>query len=629
MKTLKFTLGLIASLTLGACTASDPGSTQPAEPESALTLRALPVAGESLKPVVTNTLKGYLVTSEAEGLIWVSPQGQQISQFTDHIAQADWRFLPGSDNLIAIAAIDQNTSELHLVTLDIATGEFYLKASVPSDIADRETLCLSRQDDTLHLFSSDARGLMSHYLLNTGQTWQLTPIRQMMVGPDLSSCAVTDESNTLLIAEEGTGIWHYSGNAEGENARTLDYFPSGPELESVAALTDGRYFVVATDQPRIYERGQRNRQWPLAAERELKSVNAAVAGDILYLGAFDEASGELLAATLNNTAPATSATDKVYTLSADVQTTPVNRYGDAADDPAIWVNRLNPSASLVLGTDKKYGLNVYSLTGEQLQSLPTGRVNNVDVRYQIDTPTGKQDIAVASNRSSQTLSVYYISATGEVTHAAELPTTLSDVYGLCNGVIDGQLHTFINDTDGRYQQYAFTFTEDGPAAELVSEFTLPSQPEGCVVDDARQVLYMGEEAAGIWQKALLQPLSAPRLIATVGADVAADIEGMGIYTLEDERYLVASSQGNSRFAVYALDDDNRLLGTFRVGINGARQIDGVSETDGLEVTSTALGPQFPDGLMVVQDGRNVMPTAPQNFKLISGSKLAEFIRQKR
>ena len=124
-------------------------------------------------------------------------------------------------------------------------------------------------------------------------------------------------------------------------------------------------------------------------------------------------------------------------------------------------------------------------------------------------------------------------------------------------------------------------------------------------------------------------LSAPRLIATVGADVAADIEGMGIYTLEDERYLVASNQGNSRFAVYALDDDNRLLGTFRVGINGARQIDGVSETDGLEVTSTALGPQFPDGLMVVQDGRNVMPTAPQNFKLISGSKLAEFIRQKR
>ena len=629
MKPLKFTLGLLASLALGACSASDPAGTQPTEPASTLTLRALPVAGESLKPVVINTLKGYLITSEAEGLIWASPEGQQISGFTDHIAQADWRLLPGSDNTIAIAAIDQNTSALHLVTLDTATGEFLLQTSLPSAIADRETLCLSRQDDTLHLFSSDARGLMSHYLLNTGENWQLTPIRQMMVGPDLSSCAVADENNSLLIAEEGTGIWHYSGNAEGENARNLDYFSTGPELESVAALADGRYFVVATDQPFIYERGQRNRQWPLATARELKSVSAAVAGDTLYLGAFDEASGELLAATLNDTAPASKATRKVYTLSADVQTAPVNRYGDAADDPAIWVNRLNPAASLVLGTDKKYGLNVYSLKGEQLQSLPVGRVNNVDVRYQIDTPAGKQDIAVASNRSSQTLSVYYISATGKVTHAGELPTTLSDVYGLCSGVIDGQLHTFINDTDGRYQQYAFTFTENGPSAELISEFNLPSQPEGCVVDDANQLLYMGEEAVGIWQKTLSQPLSAPRLIATVGEDVEADIEGMGIYTLEDKRYLVVSSQGNSRFAVYALDDGNRLLGTFRIGINGARQIDGVSETDGLEVTSTALGPQFPDGLMVVQDGRNVMPTAPQNFKLISGTKLAEFIRQKR
>lgn len=629
MKTLKFTLGLIASLTLCGCTASEPRGTQTSEPATSLTLRAMPVAGESLKPVVIGTFQGYLVTSEAEGLIWVSPEGQPISRFSGHIAQADWRVLPGSDNVIAIAAIDQNSSALHLVTLNTTTGEFHLQASVASEIADRETLCLSLQDDALHLFSSDARGLMSHYLVMTETNWQLSPIRQMLVGPNLSSCAVTDQSNTLLIAEETTGIWHYSGNAEGENTRTLDYFPSGPEIESVAALDDGRYFVVATDEPLLYQRGQRHRQWPLAAERELKSVSAAVAGDTLYIGAFDEASGELLAAALSNEAPSISTADKVYTLNADVQTTPVNRYGDAADDPAIWVNRLNPAASLVLGTDKKYGLNVYSLSGEQLQSLPAGRVNNVDVRYQIDTPDGKQDIAVASNRSSQTLSVYYISATGTVTHQAELPTSLSDVYGLCNGVVDGQLHTFINDTDGRYQQYAFTFTEDGPSAALISEFSLPSQPEGCVVDDVNQILFMGEEAAGIWQKSLSQPLSTPRQITSIGQGVEADIEGMGIYRLDGERFLVASSQGNNRFAVYALDDGNRLLGTFRVGINSAQQIDGVSETDGLEVTSLALGPQFPDGLMVVQDGRNVMPGAPQNFKLINGSKLAAFIRQQR
>ncbi|MCP3429909.1 phytase, partial [Opacimonas viscosa] len=42
-----------------------------------------------------------------------------------------------------------------------------------------------------------------------------------------------------------------------------------------------------------------------------------------------------------------------------------------------------------------------------------------------------------------------------------------------------------------------------------------------------------------------------------------------------------------------------------------------------------LGPQYPNGLLVVQDGRNVMPAAPQNFKIIDGNKIAQFIQQRR
>lgn len=35
------------------------------------------------------------------------------------------------------------------------------------------------------------------------------------------------------------------------------------------------------------------------------------------------------------------------------ETDVVENYGDAADDPAIWVNKNNPSKSLVIGTNKK------------------------------------------------------------------------------------------------------------------------------------------------------------------------------------------------------------------------------------------------------------------------------------
>ena len=53
------------------------------------------------------------------------------------------------------------------------------------------------------------------------------------------------------------------------------------------------------------------------------------------------------------------------------ETAPVPHSGDAADDPAIWVNPANPSASRIFDTDKQGGLAVYDLAGKELQYLPT------------------------------------------------------------------------------------------------------------------------------------------------------------------------------------------------------------------------------------------------------------------
>ena len=58
--------------------------------------------------------------------------------------------------------------------------------------------------------------------------------------------------------------------------------------------------------------------------------------------------------------------------------------GDAADDPAVWVNPDDPSKSVIVGTDKEGGLMVYDLAGRQLQYLPVGDMNNVDVRPAAD-----------------------------------------------------------------------------------------------------------------------------------------------------------------------------------------------------------------------------------------------------
>ena len=70
--------------------------------------------------------------------------------------------------------------------------------------------------------------------------------------------------------------------------------------------------------------------------------------------------------------------------------------GDAADDPAIWIHPGDPALSLVLGTDKKGGLNVFDLDGRRLQIVSDGsRPNNVDVVYGFPLGGKTVDLAVA------------------------------------------------------------------------------------------------------------------------------------------------------------------------------------------------------------------------------------------
>lgn len=313
-------------------------------------------------------------------------------------------------------------------------------------------------------------------------------------------------------------------------------------------------------------------------------------------------------------------------LQASAQTTPVARQGDAADDPAIWVQPQAPERSLVLGTNKKQGLLVYDLSGVQQQLLEVGRINNVDLRQGIRTDGGVFDLAVATQRDEHALVLFGIDATGQVTELARLPTDLRDIYGLCVGrTPDGQLDAFPNDKDGRVQQIRIERVDGQWRGRLLRQFKLASQPEGCVVDEPGQRLFVGEEKRGIWavDSRSNQP-ARPQLIMPVGKALVADVEGLAIYQGREGRpgYLVVSSQGNDSFLVLDAKPPFTLRGGFRIGINAVLGIDGVSETDGIEVTSADLGGIYAQGLLVVQDGHKRLPDGPQNFKLLPWADVA-------
>ena len=81
-------------------------------------------------------------------------------------------------------------------------------------------------------------------------------------------------------------------------------------------------------------------------------------------------------------APSPAATpDPILEVPAVLETTPSEATGDSMDDPAIWVDPVDPSRSVVIGADHADGsLTVYDLAGERLQRLPRDRANNVDLR---------------------------------------------------------------------------------------------------------------------------------------------------------------------------------------------------------------------------------------------------------
>jgi 3-phytase len=332
------------------------------------------------------------------------------------------------------------------------------------------------------------------------------------------------------------------------------------------------------------------------------------------------------------------------------------RFGDA-DDPAIWVHPTNPEQSLVIGSLKEGGLEVYSLSGAVVQSLePEGvRYNNVDLIYNFSLAENSVDIAVASDRYKDNLAVFSIDATtGELTDITAPDNVLiftpegessdeeTTAYGLALYQTSDATYAFVSRREtGDIAQLELQDNGQGQVTySTVRTFSLPipeggeleeAQIEGMVVDTDMGVLYLGQENVGVW-KVSADPSSeeTPTLMQGIDEILQADVEGLTIYYGEGtEGYLLVSSQGDNTFAVFTRTD-NAYLGSFQIGDNG--DIDGSQECDGAQVINVPLGSQFSQGLLVVQDGNNLpevmveddgeMENASTSFKYVSWESVA-------
>ena len=465
--------------------------------------------------------------------------------------------------------VDANTERAMAVAVDTAAGTLATRAVLDGAAVAPEAACLYRDEQgLLHAFLAGKDGQAEQWLLHGHP--QL--VRKLALPPHSGQCLVHDASASLVVAEKGLGIWAYNADAEAPPSRR--------------ALATGAAYALSPAPGGVALLGRDGKvRRTIALRRDLPPA-------VIVL--------------------------------PQVQSETMPRMGDAADDPAIWVDRQRPGQGRVLGTNKKQGLHVYDLQGRQLQMLESGRLNNVDLRQGVMFDGETYDLAAATQRDENSLVLYSIGSDGAVAEAARFATPLERIYGIClyqPGT--GGLEAFVNDKDGSYLQYRIGRRDGAFTASLVRRFKLETQPEGCVADDRTGRLFAGEEKRGVWAvdaRSDARPL--PKMILPVGGPLRADVEGMALYHGTNGSYLVVSSQGSNSYVVADTAPPHRVRGSFRIGINPEASIDGASETDGLDVTSADLGGRFARGMLVVQDGYKRLPDGAQNFKYVAWDDIA-------
>ena len=596
------------------------------------------VVSSQLAPVTLGGSDYLLLASEKRGLVLVDGDGEEkLSLDGGTVERFALQQLAAEQWLIAVYDEDGAELQLRLLDTDNGTPRIRYLAAMPTS-APQVALCFSRQAERTHLFAIDESGLGHEYVVHPReQAWEFTGVRPLYFGEQVSSCTVDDRSGKLLVAQPPLGIWSLNADAEMDEEREVFAAPAELAGEYFGGLwldsASGNLWLTADDKVIAFnintpaEGAQFKRTL-----KDLEPVSAVVhRGQLLAL---EEESDRVQRFQVELPQPAAEmqafrAPVEIPRVRASGQTAPVQSGGDAADDPAIWVNPVNPSASLILGTDKKSGLNVYDLEGKLLEQFAVGRLNNVDLR---PIQHGKfVAIAAATNRTDPGVSLFGISSAGQVEYLGLRNLEMEDPYGLCVYRKGADLLTWVSDKEGGVQLLQIAPGEGDVDWTLkpLANLQVDSQVEGCVVDDEMQMLFFGEEDGGVWRldiAAFLAGEARPQLIAPVdGERLAADVEGMGLYHAGDRSYLVVSSQGNNSYALFSRDG-SQFVGHFKVDINLDKNLDGSSETDGLEVSSAAFGSQYPQGLLVVQDGRNRMPSQTQNFKLVSWADIAETLQ---
>ncbi|WP_373058250.1 phytase [Gemmatimonas sp.] len=311
-----------------------------------------------------------------------------------------------------------------------------------------------------------------------------------------------------------------------------------------------------------------------------------------------------------------------------------------SDDPAIWIDTLNPARSLVIGTDKgdsTGGLYVFTLDGKidtTRTRRPLERPNNVDIVTGVSLNGKLIDIAVAAERGTMSLRIFRLPDMTPIDgggiavfdgDATRAPMGIAMYRRPRDGAVFAIVGGKSGPADGYLWQYRLTDVGNGTlTAKRVRAFGTYSgkkEIEAIAVDQQLGFVYYSDETVGI-RKYHVDPdrADAAKELALFGTTgFVSDHEGIAVYPTSDSTgYLVISDQQGQRIQLFAREG---AAGAPHSHVTLATIPVTAQETDGLEVTARALSPAFPEGMLVMMstdktfhfyDWRDVRKRLPPN-----------------
>lgn len=283
-----------------------------------------------------------------------------------------------------------------------------------------------------------------------------------------------------------------------------------------------------------------------------------------------------------------------------------------SDDPAIWINRADTAASLIIGTDKDSdgALYVFNLQGKIVQKKGgLKRPNNVDIAYGLTVNGQATDIAVTTERETNSLRIFRLPDMQPL-DGGGIPVFEGEQERAPMGVAlytrpsDKAIFAIVSRKTGPANGYLWQYHlldngKNGITAALVRKFGQYSgkkEIESIAVDNELGYVYYSDEQAGV-RKYYAEPGRGDAQLSLFGQqDFMADNEGISIYKSGDSSgYILVSDQEANSFNVYRREGDpgapNRHTLLKKIPVSAIN-------SDGSEVTNVPLGTRFPRGLFV-------------------------------